>query len=156
MNMFEEARSLAGMMAMCKSSQSEIAKKIGVSQSYVANKLRLLKFEPHVQERIVESGLTERHARALLPLIGGELDEALERVIEGRLSVAETEALTDLYRVREAPKIVKNATRVGGIEAFFAGLRKSLDMLAGLGIDAREEIGHHGTRTYVTISIDEG
>lgn len=155
MNMFDEARSIAGMMALCHTSQSEIARKMGVSQSYVANKLRLLRFEPAVQERITESGLTERHARALLGLTGEELNTALDRVIGERLSVAETEALVDLYRVRSTPKVTKNATRVGGIDAFLVGLRKSLELLSGLGIEASEHIGHHGSRTYVTICFEE-
>ena len=155
MNMFEEARSIEGMMALCHASQSEIARKMGVSQSYVANKLRLLRFDPAVQERIGSAGLTERHARALLGLAGDELNSALDRVIGERMSVAETEALVDLYRVRTTPKVTKNATRVGGIDAFLVGLRKSLELLSGLGIEAREHIGHHGSHTYITICFDE-
>ena len=43
MNMFEEAQSIDGMMKMMNLKQSQMAEKLGVSQSYVANKLRLMK-----------------------------------------------------------------------------------------------------------------
>ena len=155
MNMFDEARSIAGMMSLCGMSQSEIAKKMGVSQSYVANKLRLLKFDGETQARITEAGLTERHARALLRLEGERLQRALEEVIARGLNVAETEALADFYHCEEAPKIIKNATRVGRIDAFMTTLTRSLDMLTSLGVDAKKTVGHHGTKTYVTICIDE-
>ena len=51
MNMFEEARALYGTIKMCGVTQEEIAKKLSVSQSYVANKLRLLKFSARMQEK---------------------------------------------------------------------------------------------------------
>ena len=45
MNMFDEARVIDGMIRMCKMTQGEVAKKLGVSQSYVGNKIRLLGFQ---------------------------------------------------------------------------------------------------------------
>ena len=61
MNMFDEARSMHGMIQMCKMTQSELAQKLGVSQSYVANKLRLLKFGEEMQKKITDSAISERH-----------------------------------------------------------------------------------------------
>ena len=153
--MFDEARAIAGMMKMRGITQADMAKSLGVSQSYVANKLRLLKFDSETQARITEAGLTERHARALLRLEGERLNMALEEVIKSSLNVAETEALADFYHCEEAPKIIKNATRVGRIDAFMTTLARSLDMLTSLGVDAKKTVGHHGGKTYVTICIDE-
>jgi ParB-like chromosome segregation protein Spo0J len=98
MNMFEEARALAVTMNMRKFNQKEIAKSLGVSPSYVANKLRLLKLSEDIQERIIQGRLTERHARALLCL-KNEKDRrsALDIICKEKLSVASTEALIDLY-----------------------------------------------------------
>ena len=155
MNMFDEARSIAGMMSLCKISQSETARRMGVSQSYVANKLRLLHFDEGMQRRIIDSGISERHARALLALSGEELEAAFNKVTAEGLTVAETEAIADLYRVGRAAKIAKNATRVAGIESFLVGIRKSVDLLAGLGVTVNERVGRHGERTYVTICIEE-
>ena len=155
MNMFDEARSIAGMMSLCQASQSEMARRMGVSQSYVANKLRLLRLSDSIQRKIVESGLTERHARALLRIEEGQRTEALARMTERRMTVAEAEALSDLYRTESLPKRVKNATRVGHIATFLDSLRESVRTLTSIGVEASETVGHHGTRTYITISIDE-
>ena len=83
MTMFEEAKSLYGMMKMRKMTQSETAKMLGVSQSYVANKLRLLQLDQKMQDRICESGLSERHARVLLRIKDeGLRREVLDKIIE--------------------------------------------------------------------------
>ncbi len=46
-------------------SQEEAARRIGKSQSAVANKLRLLKLPEDVLESLRDNGLAERHGRAL-------------------------------------------------------------------------------------------
>ena len=98
MSIFDEAKALAVTMKMRGFNQKEMAHSLGVSQSYVANKLRLLQLSDDVQKRIIQGGLTERHARALLCL-KSEKDRlsALDIVREEKLSVASTEALVDLY-----------------------------------------------------------
>jgi hypothetical protein len=108
-----------------------------------------------MQRRIIDSGISERHARALLALSGEVLEAAFNKVTAEGLTVAETEAIADLYRVGRAAKISKNATRVAGIESFLVGIRKSVDLLAGLGVTVNERVGRHGERTYVTICIEE-
>ena len=108
MDMFEEARALQGTLRMCGMSQGQIAKKLGVSQSYIANKLRLLKFSSRMQERIKEYGLCERQARALLRLRDERLQSCALTQMEGRhLTVAESEALVESLMEKEeirAPK----------------------------------------------------
>ena len=96
MNIFEQARALWGTIKMCEMTQEEMAKKLGVSQSYVANKLRLLKFSARMQERITESGIGERQARSLLRLSDERLQEAaLPEIVAKKLRVAESEMLVD-------------------------------------------------------------
>ena len=58
MNMFEEATALSTMMKMTDMTQSEMARKLGVSQSYVANKLRLLKLGCEEREKILSASLS--------------------------------------------------------------------------------------------------
>ena len=108
MNMFEEAEALHGMLNMCSMTQSELAAKMGVSQSYVANKLRLLNLSSKSRELILASRLTERHARALLRI----KDEALlhtviKKIRDMRLNVSESEALIDNAIVNELPRSIK-------------------------------------------------
>ena len=62
----EQAEGLARLMRQYGMSQDQAAHRIGKSQSAVANKLRILKHPPEVLEALRETGLSERHARALL------------------------------------------------------------------------------------------
>ncbi len=91
---FEEAISYRKLIEECQLTQEELAFKLGKTQSSVANKLRLLKLEPHIRTLILEHSLSERHARCLLKLEETELREkAINAVISGNLNVAQTEAL---------------------------------------------------------------
>ncbi len=157
MDMFEEARSLVGTMRMCRLTQSELAKRLGVSQAYVANKLRLLSYSEELQKRILDARLTERHARAVLRLKGdAERSRAIEKIIEGGLTVRESEALIDGMYDEYMPIIIKNTESLERIEAFMQLLRGSVKTLQSLGINARENIDFYGKKTYITIAIDEG
>ena len=42
-----------------------IAKKMGISQSSIANKLRLLNLDEEIQNALLEEKISERHARSL-------------------------------------------------------------------------------------------
>ena len=68
LDFIEEAAGINQLIRMFGMSQEEAARRIGKSQSAVANKLRLLKLPPDVLEALRENGLTERHGRALLRL----------------------------------------------------------------------------------------
>lgn len=72
--------------------QDTLSKQLGKDRSTVANALRLLKLPPRVREKVIHGELSEGHARALL---GADkyLEELAERVIRGKLSVRDTEAL---------------------------------------------------------------
>ena len=153
--MFEEASALDGTIRMCKLTQSDIAKKLGVSQSYVANKLRLLSFSDGMRERILASGLSERHARALLKLKGEELRRAaLERIIDGRLTVKESEAVVDELFDEQMPIVPSLAKETERIEKFEAALGGAVKTLLSLGIKAAISKSYYGRRTYITVMVE--
>lgn len=92
LNIFEQANAIANLLREWKITQEEAAKRLGMSQSYLANKLRLLKLTPGEQELILKSNLTERHARALLKIEDVRIREKiLQSVIDRRMNVAQTE-----------------------------------------------------------------
>ena len=156
MNMFDEARSVRGMMEMCQMTQSDMAKRLGVSQSYVANKLRLLGYSPECEKMIRDADLTERHARAVLKLRGDELRiTALKRIIDRRLTVAESEGLVDMLHDGDAPRQIGESGRLCRIDSFVDTLKRSVTTLTSLGIDARQTVNYHGSKTYITVCIDE-
>lgn len=157
MNMFEEAGALSGMLKMRGTTQESLAKSIGVTQSYIANKLRLLRHTEEHKKTILEAGLTERHARSLLRIedeaIRGEL---LTRIIDRGLTVAESEALVDLYYEKEAPTRIGKGDRLSAIGSFRDTVKSSVDRLLSLGVDARQRTSYDDGKLYITIAIDEG
>lgn len=156
MNMFDEARALDGMIRMCNMTQAEIAKKLGVSQSYVGNKLRLLKFSDEIQALIIEGGLCERHARTILRLEDeGRMREVIEKVRTRHLSVAECEAAVDLLVEARLPKMLGLAPKRERIDRFEEFLTASLESLESMGISTKRETGYYGKKRYIMISIEE-
>ncbi len=157
MNMFDEAQALCGTMKMCNMTQGELAKKLGVSQSYIANKLRLLKLGDGHRRAILDAELSERHARALLRLEDdSQREQALSKIRADKLNVAETEALVDFLHNGNAPKRIGRADRLRGIESFKSTVEGSIAALSSLGVSARQSVSLYGTKTYITICIDEG
>ncbi len=94
LNLFEEAAALRTLVVEWGVTQEEAAAKLGMAQSTIANKMRLLALSPKEQRIILENGLSERHGRALLRLQSGESRElAAALIAEKHLTVRETEEL---------------------------------------------------------------
>lgn len=91
----DEALALEQLISTYHLSQEEAARKIGKSQSAVANKLRLLRLSVPVLEALRRNGLTERHGRALLRLPRELQGPVLEAVIDQKLTVSKTEELVE-------------------------------------------------------------
>ena len=90
---FEEAEAYADLLSGGLT-QEALARRLGKSASGIANKLRLLKLEPDLRQYIMAEGLSERHARALLPLSDAAARRRIARqAAELHLTVRETEAL---------------------------------------------------------------
>ncbi|ARJ30785.1 ParB/RepB/Spo0J family partition protein [Staphylococcus lugdunensis] len=92
LSVVEEAEAYKKLLEIGNTTQSELAKSLGKSQSFIANKLRLLKLAPKVIVRLREGKITERHARAVLPLSNEAQEQLIEQVIQQKLNVKQTEA----------------------------------------------------------------
>ncbi|HOO11408.1 MAG TPA: ParB/RepB/Spo0J family partition protein [Bacillota bacterium] len=96
LNFFEEAEGYASLMNDYGLTQEQVAKKVGKNQSTIANKIRLLRLPREVKEYIIQNGLTERHARALLKIPEKEIQMALvSRIVEKNLRVKDAEELVE-------------------------------------------------------------
>lgn len=156
MSIFDEARAIDSMIKMRGISRGEIAKLMGISTSYVANKLRLLTLTDNEQKMISDAGLTERHARAMLRLPPGKERKALvEKVCREKPTVAVTEALVDLARTANAPSRIGQAEKLGAIYSFTDSLKESINTLRSMQIDANYIMKICDTKTYITIKISE-
>ncbi len=137
LNFLEEAVALARIMETYGMSQEALAARIGRSQPSVANKLRLLRLPEELLLRMVDEGLTERHARALLPLGDPELQSrALDYILEHRLNVAQTdEYVTRL--LTEQPVPPRKVTYVlKDVRIFLNTVSRGLELMRQAGVPA--------------------
>ena len=138
LNFYEEAAAIERLIKNCGLTQQQAADRLGMSQSAVANKLRLLRLPQQAVQALVETDLTERHARAMLPLANdARLFYAIKRVAENRLNVEQTERLVQTMVVQ------KNNTSRGDRKLIIKDLRifntaivRAVDMMKQAGINA--------------------
>ncbi len=89
----EEARSYKKLLDKGYLTQEQLAEKMGVSQSSVANKLRLLNLDEKVQDALLNGKISERHARSLLSLKEKEEQvKMLDRILNERLTVRQLDS----------------------------------------------------------------
>lgn len=110
LNFIEEAEGFKNLMHDYSFTQEMLAEKMGKSQSYIANKIRLLKLSSNIQKLVIENGLTERHARALLRLEKeSDKELILRKIVQNELTVRKTELLIESF-LEEKSGIGKNAS----------------------------------------------
>lgn len=115
--------------------QEKLAQQLGKDRSTVANALRLLKLPQRVREKIIQGVLSEGHARALLGATGN-LEELADRVIRGKLSVRDTEALV---RKGKAPKPGKNPKGAPAKSSTVRDLEARLTRVLGTKVEVRDK-----------------
>ena len=160
LDFWEEALALNKLISTYHLSQEEAARRIGKSQSAVANKLRLLKLPGPVLERLRDAGATERHARALLPLGDPELQtQAADAIIKEKLTVAQTEALVEhlLHPAHEAPAPPARRPRrvfvVKDVRLFLNTLNRGVALMRSAGVDAQCQREDRDGEILLTIHI---
>lgn len=157
LDFLEEARGIANLMRMYGLSQEECARRLGRSQSSVANKLRLLKLPDDVLAALRDNGLTERHGRALLRLPDAESRRAaLAHIVQEGLNVAQTDRYVDSLLAPEeaAPKPGRKRSFIlKDVRVFLNSLTHSLDVMKKGGIDAGFKKEETDDELIVTISI---
>ena len=156
MNMFDEARSLKCVLETRKMTQRELGQSLGVSTSYVANKLRLLNLSEDLEKLIITSRVSERHARALLRLDSeDERRVLLDRIINEGLTVARTEALADISTMRAFPAAIAQSDKKDAAATFIEGIKNAARALSSVGIEAKIIERHYESKLYLTAIIDE-
>ena len=145
----ELAQGISRMMSDFSMSQEQAAQLLGKSQSAVANKLRLLRHSPQVLERLRETGLTERHARALLKLsTESQKLQAIETISQLGMSVARTEQYIDSLLTPTQQKI-NNIN----VSAFLKNVTQTLSRFQRSGIPAISERRETDSQIVLTITF---
>ena len=140
LDIFETARAIRKLIETFHMTQEEVAKRLSMSQSAVANKLRLLRFTAEEEKAILGNHLTERHARALL-----RLDDPTRRlevigvILTRRLNVSATEAYVEKLisepRDESAPAETRKIPIIKDIRLFYNSLDRAVELVRGAGID---------------------
>jgi len=153
LDVWEEAAALRQLIDRHHLSQEEAARKVGRSQSAVANKLRLLKLPEDVIDGLRTGHLTERHARALLRLDDPEVQRAaLAHILKHQFNVAQTEAYIDrLCQQAEAPRRAAPVYRIRDVRLFLNTVKRSLAVMQSAGVKAR--CGREETDSEITLTI---
>lgn len=88
----EEAKSYQAILDKGYMTQEELAKRMGLSQSAISNKLRLLTLDESVQNAVLKNQISERHARSLLKVKDKNMQKVLlDKIINERLTVRQLE-----------------------------------------------------------------
>lgn len=102
LNPIEEANAYRRLMVECNLSQADVARKVGIDRSSVANSVRLLSLPEIIQNMLGDGKLTAGHARALLALAADSEKIALaEKTVAHDLSVRELEKLVYIDKARK-------------------------------------------------------
>lgn len=143
-NFLEEAESYSNLLTQHGFTQEHLAQKLGKSQSTIANKIRLLKLSQTVKNSLMEYGLTERHARALLKLQDEKVQmKVLKFVSDKSLNVKKTESLIEKIIEKDSktkiePKQDKKFSRaMKDIREFIDTIKGAIDTMKGAGVKAK-------------------
>ena len=130
LDFFEQAERLEDLMFTFNMTKSEISGKIGISQSAISSKLRLLKIPEEMRTHILSAKLTEEHAEVLSSLDKKDMPLILDAIISENLGAKQARELVRSVNSPEAkeeisePPVRKSA--IGDIKLFSNSLAKLL------------------------------
>ena len=151
---FEEAAAIADYLRQSGVTQEEAAALLGRSPSAVANKLRLLRLSPECRALLVNSGLSERHARCLLRLEDErERMAALKHMADKQLNVAQAEQYVErrLAALQTTPPAGRRTFILKDVRLFLNSLDRGLRLIREAGVDAQS--GREETEDAIVLTI---
>lgn len=137
LNFFEEAAAIYALMQDRTMTQEEAARRLGMSQPALANKIRLLRLTGEEQRVILEQKLSERHARALLRIEdpAGRV-QALKHIVQEKLNVVQTEAYIGKLIAAQTEKKPKRTFVAKDIRLFLNTIDHAVKAMKDAGIRA--------------------
>lgn len=141
---FDTARGIREVIRLWGCTQAEAARRLGLSQPALANKLRLLSLTTEQQQLCIANHLSERHARAVLRLPESRRTAALEKIARDGMSVREADKLVETMLTAapgEASPCRKTTPMVRDVRLFVNTLQHAVDLMAQKGIPATTTCG---------------
>ena len=156
LNPAEEARGYQTLMEEYGLTQEEVAQRMGKSRPAVTNTLRLLALPDEVMKLLEEGTLSAGHARAILAAPTAALQkECARRVVDGQLSVRQTEALVKTLEKEKAEKPRKTGTDLslylGELEKDLTGRLGRRVKIADKGKKGRIELEYYNEQDLETL-----
>lgn len=158
LSMFEAAAAISSLIQLTGMTQEQCARRLSVSQSYVANKMRLLRLTEAEQELITANSLTERHSRALLRFDSSEERlSVLRTIIDRRMNVAQAEeyvesmlcAKSRFDEIQSKPEKSEQRQKlvVRDIRLFYNSIDHAVDVIkkSGIAIESSRKETEDGT-----------
>ena len=138
LNIFEQAQAIETLIDTYNLTQEEIARRLSNSQSFIANKLRLLRLSASEKEKILKNNLTERHARALLRIYDTELREKiLNQIIEEGLNVGKTEELIEKTVIKSESYLPRRKFEYKNIHSFYSAIDRAVEGVKNSGVNIK-------------------
>lgn len=137
-NCFEEAEAIRKMIDTYGLTQEEAARRLGKTQSTVANKLRLLKLTDREKRKIFEYKLTERHARAILKIDNAEIREnIIETIYRKGYNVEQTEKYVAglLEKTRSEEKLKRRSSLFRHMSLFSNSINHAVEIMKAAGVE---------------------
>ena len=151
----EQAQGLARLMRLYGLSQEQAAQRVGLSQSAVANKLRLLRHSEKVLNALRDNSLTERHARALLRLPSEQQRlDAIAVIAARQMTVSRAEQyIEELLAEKPPARRGLGSFVMRDVRLFLNAVSHNLELMKGAGIPAAEEREETDDEIVLTIRI---
>lgn len=150
----EEAKSYVQIMKYAEISQSQLALRIGKSQSSIANKIRLLNLDDNIQNAVNTKLISERHARALLSVESDKQQDFLDKILKKGLSVSQTEKLIKKEKKEPVKKaFLKGITR--NTKIAINTIRQAVAMVERTGVDVEVKEQESDEDVVITIRFSK-
>ncbi|MEG2404812.1 MAG: ParB/RepB/Spo0J family partition protein [Oscillospiraceae bacterium] len=135
LNPFEQARALREIINLWACTQEVGAHRLGLSQSALANKLRILALNEEQESICINAKLTERHARAVLRLEDEESrTKVLHTAAKNGSTVMQTEEM--VYRILQAKPKKERRVMVRDVRIFINTINKAIQTMVSGGVAA--------------------
>ena len=135
---FEQARGIREVITLWGCTQEEAAKRLGIAQPTLNNKLRLLALSDEQQNYCIANGLTERHARAVLRLPEGEQrSRALARFVEKKMNARQADEYVEQCLSQKKPARRRPVPMVRDVRIFVNTINKAVRLMVDAGVPAR-------------------
>lgn len=150
----EEAEGYEQLMSQFHLTQEAMAARVGKNQSTIANKLRLLRLSIAVRKVLVDAGLSERHARALLKLDDDTKRlETLEVIITRNYSVRQTEEYINKLLEDKQQEKRKRLVIVNDVRIYLNSIKQVVSAIKNVGIPVNMEHSIDGDDVVINVRI---